>query len=638
VHFASLAALREPELVAETIANALEATTSDAFPALSAIENVIREKPTLLLLDNFERVISGGGTVSELLSDCPGLKVIVTSRSPLRIRGEHEVEVLPLALPPSDLRREDIGNCPAIQLFVESAKAVRPNFEVDEKSAGVIAEICRQLDGLPLAIELAAATTRVLTPEMLLERLRDRFADLRTGSRDMPERHQRLNDTIAWSYDLLDDETKEAFAQLGVFRGGFTLDAAEKVCESDADVFALVSSLTEQSLVRADVRSGDVARFSMLSTIRHFAWLRLEESSHKELVVDNHARFFVSMTEGMSRPEGRSPEALDKVEIELDNIRRAFEWLLEQGDPDPVASAMSESWWLWWWRGYLREGRLWADRCLAAPGLGREARAKALSARAIFAIWSREYELAVPMFIEASEVARETGDTRSLAYADIGLGLVRALTTSMQEGVALIRRGTAALEDMDDAVGATTGLAAITWVQGITRQFDDTDETFLLTLERARTIGSDGDMGIAESALAQYRMARGESDGVYDLIGSSLEHLARARHVGSTILTLEVVAELIMPVDPTRAVCILAATAAIRSDMGTEVPPRAADRLEQLLEEGLERLGDRFDESSDRGSRLGFAEAIDQGREALAALQADTPPTALVSHPNQAQT
>ena len=622
-YFVPLAGLREPDLVGESIAAALDIPTSDPYPARAAVAELIQERRALFVLDNFEQVVAAAAVVAELLAACPQLKVLVTSRAPLRVRGEHEYEVLPLPLPPDACADEDLTGYASVELFVESARAVRAGFELDARSAPAVVAICRQLDGLPLAIELAAAMVRVLSPDMILARLCERVTDLAGGLRDLPERHRRLADTIAWSYDLLDEPAKAYFAQLSVFRGGFTLDTAEQVCEvPGCDVFSAIASLSEQSLLRADVDVEHGARFSMLETIRRFAWERLEERPDREDVLARHARAFAALVEEAGRHGGRRPEAMDRIEVELDNVRRAFEWFLGRGEADPVADAMWESWWFWWMRGYLREGKLWADRCLGCPDLAPASRARVLAARAVLAIWSREYELAVAAFGEAREIARQTGDRRSMAYSDVGCGLVCALTRSMEEGTAMMRHGIEAFDELGDETGATTGLAAISWVQAIKREFGESDDVFREALARAERNGSGVDMGIAESALAQYRMSRGETDGVLDLVAASLEHLAEARHIGSTILTLEVVAELGVGGDAARdSAVLLGATDAIRGAMGTAVPPQAAARLEDLVGAARKQLGPEFDAAWATGSKMGFADAVEQGRAVLAALR-----------------
>jgi hypothetical protein len=272
--------------------------------------------------------------------------------------------------------------------------------------------------------------------------------------------------------------------------------------------------------------------------------------------------------------------------------------------------------------GYLSEGKLWADRCLDAPRIGRQPRARALAARGMFAIWSGDYDFAVPALLEAAAVARETGDDRILGYADVAVGLVRGLTGATDDGMAAIRRGIATFEAIDDDVGAATGFVAMSWTQGITRQFDDSDEVLVRALHRAQEISSVVDVGIAEAALAQFRMSRGETEGVHDLIGASLEHVAEARHIASAILTLEVIAELGIRADAIRtSVALMAATAAIRSSLGTRVPPQAAARLEQLLATGRQHLAEGFDSAFERGAEMDFAEAVALGHALLAELR-----------------
>jgi hypothetical protein len=335
-------------------------------------------------------------------------------------------------------------------------------------------------------------------------------------------------------------------------------------------------------------------------------------------VLERHGQVFVALAEQVGAPGGRRRRALDLIEVELDNIRAAFGWQLEKGRPEPVARAIGESWWFWWTRGHVKEGKQWSERCLQSADLGQEARARALGARAMFALWSGEYELAVPAFREAAETGRSTGDRTSVAYADIGLGLVRSVTASMQEGTELIRRGIAAFEELGDEAGATTGLAALSWVQGITRRFDAGDDVLRRAVDRARSSGSEVDIGITEAALAQLHLSRGETGPAVDLLATSLTQLAAARHIGSTILTLEVIAELgLAHGESWRSATVLGATAAIRSTMGTRVPPAAAARLDQLRQQAGAHLGDDLGRAIEAGSAMGLADAVEQGRAVL---------------------
>jgi predicted ATPase len=630
--FVPLADLRDPGLIGQAVAAALGVAPTDSSSAVAAVAEFLRDRRALLVLDNFEPVVAGAPTVAQLLEACPELTVMVSSRTALRLRDEREIDVGPLAVPEAVGGSRGPETYAAVQLFTEAARAVRPAFSMDERSGAVVAEICRLLDGLPLALELAAAMVRILTPEALLERLRKRRTDLGLGLRDMPERHRTIRATIAWSYDLLDDPAKELLEQLGVFRGGFTLERAEEICEVE-DVVGTVATLAEHSLVRTEVHCGCGARFSMLGTIRQFAADRLEARAGAAALRFRHARAFVELAGAVDGPGGRDAVTLDEVEVDLDNVRQAFEWLLATGETEEVAAAMGRSWWFWWIRGYVAEGKLWAERCLASTDaaspdaaspdpastdLTEAARALALLARAMLAVWSGEYEAALPAF----EAAAAGGDRRTAAYADIGVGLVRAITTSVTEGRRLIARGVAALADVGDDAGFASGLAASAWVQGITRAFDDDEQTLRDGLARVRATGSDVDVGIVESALAQLLMRDGPTPTVGDLLASALERFARARHIGSTILTLEVIAELALGASAAReATVVLGATAAIRQKLGTRVPPAAAARLERLVGQARASLGEGFGAAFELGSAMGYAEAVDRGRTLLARLR-----------------
>ena len=615
VFFVPLAGLREPEMVADAIAAALDVGSADADAgAVLAVQHVLRDQPALLVLDNFEQVIDAAATVVELLQAAPSLRILVTSRAPLRVRGEQEMELLPLT-PAADASP---AQSPAVQLFADRAQAVRRDFAVDERSAAAIAEICRELDGLPLAIELAAGTMRVLTPTALLARLRGGSRDLRGGARDAPERHRGLNDAIAWSYELLAPSTRALFAQLSAFRGGFSLETAERVCAPDADVLSGVATLTEHSLVRARVEPAWGARFSMLTTIRHFAADRLGESQQRRAVLDRHASTFLALTARVGLPRGHDADLLDEVELELDNVRRAFEWSLESGDVEAVGEGVWQSWWFWWARGYPREGRMWAARCLADRSLNSAVRARVLTADALLAIWSGDYGAAVSSFHEARPLANEAGDARTLAYADVGVGLVVGVTRSVDEGIDVIMRGVKTSEEMGDDPAAAVGLTAAVWLRGITRQFRDADRLFDQAWIRSLDAGSPLETGIVQAAVAQYRIARGDLAGACEAARDSLEILAGTRHVGSVILTLEVIAEIAMALEATAdATVLLGATAVIRSGMATRVPPVAAIRLDSLLETARQRLPGDVDRLADEGSRMPLADAVDLGHTVL---------------------
>lgn len=622
VFFVPLATVREPGLLGEAIATALGVAPGEAGSGVLAVRSVLSDRPALLVLDNLEQVVEGAPVIGELLGAAPQLSVLATSRAPLRLRGEREVEVLPLAVQPAGALPD--AAFPAVQLFVERAQAVRADVTAGDATAADVAEICRLLDGLPLAIELAAAMTRVLPVSSLLERLRGGPSRLSGGLRDVPERHRGLADTIAWSYDLLEEPSRALFAQLSVFRGGFSLETAERVCQVDGDLLAGVAALTEQSLVRARVAERAGPRFAMLGTIRYFAAERLAESPQGESVLARHAEVFLELAERVGGSGGHDPAVLDAVELELDNVRRAFEWCQERGEADRLAEAVWRSWWFWWSRGFPKEGRLWADRCLAAPSLSPGARGRALTTRALLAIWSGEYALAVAAFDEAAPLVAATGDALTAAYIEVGRGLVVGVTRSVPGGAAVIRRAVAAFEGLGDGAGATVALAAASWLHGITRDFDGAEELLTQAAARASHAGSPLEAGLVEAAVAQYRMTRGDEQGAYEAVAHSLEDFASTRHVGSLILTLEIVAELALDAGrPAQAVVLLGATAAIRQGMGTRVPPQAAARLTTLLDTARDRLPEEFDDLVTDGARLTLPAAVERGRVLIAELRGD---------------
>src|SRR5215207_8989962 len=338
VFFVALAAIADPTLVAPAITRTLGLAESGNQTAEELLEGYLRDRQVLLVLDNFEQVLESASLLDALLSAAPGLKVLATSRTALRLYGEHEFPVPPLSLP-------DIASLPpvehltryeAVRLFVDRARAIRPDFSLTEENAPAVIEICSRLDGLPLAIELAAARIKLLPPQAMLSRLGNRLKLLTGGARNLPERQRTLRNAIAWSHEMLDEGEKTLFARLAVFSGGSTLEAIEAVCDAEGDlpVDALdgVSSLLDKSLLRQEEGLEGEPRFAMLETIREYAREELEESGDAEEVKRAHAEYFLALAEEAD-PELKGPgqlEWLQRLETEHDNMRAAFTWALRQ--------------------------------------------------------------------------------------------------------------------------------------------------------------------------------------------------------------------------------------------------------------------------------------------------------------------
>jgi predicted ATPase/class 3 adenylate cyclase len=435
VFFVALAPIIDPALVASAIAEPLGVVEAGDQPLKEGLKDYLRGKELLLLLDNFEQVLGAAPLVGELLSACPKLKVLATSRSVLRVYGEQEYPVPPLELPrPGRLPAIDrLTQYEAVRLFIERAKAARPDFSVTDENAPAVAEICARLDGLPLAIELAAARIKLLTPGAMLERLGSRLKLLHGGSRDLPERQRTLRGTIEWSHALLEEGERVLFARLAVFSGGRTLEAIETICDARGDlpVDALegVSSLLDKSLLRQEEGPEGEPRFVMLETIHEYARERLEASGEAEEVRRLHAAYFLALAEE-AEPELSGADqlaCLERLEAEHDNMRAALSWSLEK-EPETalrLAVALAR---FWEKRSYFSEGSSWLEAALRlsdrveAATTHSATRARLLSEAGTFAFFRTDFEHAIVLHGKALELYRELGDDSGVAFALLCLG------------------------------------------------------------------------------------------------------------------------------------------------------------------------------------------------------------------------
>jgi predicted ATPase/DNA-binding CsgD family transcriptional regulator len=431
IAFVPLARLRDPRLVTATIAGALGITSPDP-EAADALRAYLRPRSVLLLLDNFEHVLDAGTLLADLLTACPRLTALVTSRARLRISGEHVVAVAPLALPgQGPVTANGVDRYDAVRLFVERAKAVHPGFVLADDNAGAVVEICRRLDGLPLAIELAAARSALLPPAALLARMERRLPVLTDGPRDMPERLRTMRAGIAWSYDLLSPAERGVFRNLSVFAGASALAAVEEVASAgDVDVLDVVSGLVEKSLLQRD--PGDVGdlRVAMLETIREYALDQLA-SGEEDTVRRAHARYYCRLAT-TAEANLRGPQQQrwrDDLEADLDNFRAALAWTLrDPADPQDAEVGLrlvGALWYFWFQRGLTVEGRHWLIRALASgPRAGRD-RAQALLGAGTLSWRQGDSGTARGYLDESVELWRAVADPAGLAEALHVLGHVR---------------------------------------------------------------------------------------------------------------------------------------------------------------------------------------------------------------------
>jgi predicted ATPase/class 3 adenylate cyclase len=433
--FVDLSSVTDPTLVPSALAQALGVPEVAGRTILDAITGHLRDKELLLVMDNFEQVAEAAPLIEDLLTAAAKLKVIVTSRIVLSVRGEQEYAVPPLE-PPDPARLPDLPTLrqiEAVLLFTQRALAANPEFRVTEKNAPAVAEITARLDGLPLAIELAATRTKVLTPEQILPRLQNRLSILTSGARTLPQRQRTLRDAIAWSYDMLDESERRLFERLSVFAGGWTLESAEAVCdpaELGLDILDGLTSLVDKSLVRrADPAEGSL-RFSMLETIREFGLEQLATGSDIDVVVRRHAEYFLDLAveaEAHLTADDQG-EWLDRCDREHANIRAALRWAIDEGEAERAQEAAGALWRFWQQRGHLAEGRRWFEEVLAMPtGQGRTpARAKAMIGAGGIAWWQQDRESAGVFYEGALVVEREVGDPARIAEALYNLAFVVA--------------------------------------------------------------------------------------------------------------------------------------------------------------------------------------------------------------------
>jgi predicted ATPase len=369
-----LVLIRAPALLVPTIADAVGIGEEGGRPRLERLKEGLRAMRLLLVLDNFEQIIPAAGLLADLLWSCPHLKALVTSREVLRVRGEHVFTVHPLSVLVSKraTASELLSQSAAVQLFVERAAAAKPDFAITDENAPAVAELCQRLDGLPLAIELAAARSTLFPPEALLARLSSRLQLLTGGPRDLPARQQTLRNTIAWSYDLLTDSEQKLFRRLCIFTGGRTLDAIAAVCtaagELDSEIVDGLGSLLDKSLLWQDAGASREPRFLMLETIWEYGLEQLEHSGEAEVTRRAHADYYLQLVDQSERHlwGGAQAQTLDRLEQEHDNLRAALTWhLAHEEGVEPALWMAGLLWRFWEMRGHWTEGQQWLERALS---------------------------------------------------------------------------------------------------------------------------------------------------------------------------------------------------------------------------------------------------------------------------------
>ena len=554
--------MTNPVLVPVAIASALDLGDTSGESPRDLVFAHLRDRHLLLVLDNFEQVMSAVPLVADLLTRCPRLRVVATSRERLSLRGEQELPLPPLALPKTPLRRatddtsaeeasaaiEEVRRAEAVRLFVSRAQSVKPGFEITAANAAAVVEICSRLDGLPLAIELAAARIRLLSPDALLARFDRRLDVLERGPRDLPARQQTMRDTIAWSYDLLDPDEQRLFTHLSIFAGGATLEAAAAIAGDPeggggmADL-ELIESLADKSLIQL---TGDEPRIRMLQTIRDFGQERLAESPERQVIAQRHAGYFLALAEESEQLLAGSEQTrwLDLLEREQANLRAAIDWLRDEGQIEEALRLGGALWRFWWLRGDIDEGRQQLESLLAqtAP-VSPAVRAKALNGAGVLAESQGDWDTATRFHEESlRDLAADRGSARCR------LVLEQSRRRGHQPGRLRPGASLARGESRRRRAGTRHGQ----YRHGIERSradralppdYDQATALWTRSLTLFRALGDESHVARALNNLGTVAMELGEYERAQDLFSESL---ALHRHVGDrqgTASTLNNLAE-----------------------------------------------------------------------------------------------
>jgi len=569
-----LAALRDPKLVLESAARALGAR--------NGLAEHVADKRLLLLFDNFEHLLGAAADVAGLIAACPNLDLLVTSREPLHVSGEQEYPVPPLA------PEEGVG------FFLARARAVKPDFRPD----AAVAEICRRLDDLPLALELGAARVKALSPQQILERLERRLPLLTGGARDLPERQRTLRAAIEWSYDLLSPAEQRLFARLSVFRGGCTLEAAEEICEVDLD---LLHSLVDKSLLRHREE-----RYAMLETIQEYAAEKLEESGEAAQLGRRHAEWFLELAEEAEPHLRGSPkEWLDRLEREHDNIRAALDRLVTACEGEAAQRLTGALWRFWSMRGYPAEAKRQLERALAADRRPTAARGKALNGATVMALETGDYATARLRAEQALALSRTIGDAWGTAVSTQLLGNVRADERDYEAARELFEEALERFTDLGEEHYVLLAMRLVAWMHFELGNLPRARALHEEVVRRAQAAGNQRMQATSLGALGEYALEEGRIQEALPLLAESARICRGLDERPELMVQLWRLARLLTLVGRTAdGTQVFAAAEALREEMGAS-PYRW---MEALNADTLARIRDQLDEAT-------FAAAWEEGRK-----------------------
>ena len=587
IFFVELAAIFDFSIVPSTIARALSLREEGARPIIETVTDYLASKQILLILDNFEQVVESAPVVSDLLRAAPGLKVIVTSRVSLLVSGEHEYPVPPMALP--DAQRlpdlEVLSEYESIDLFLKRARSVKPDFALTDDNAPIIVEICVRLDGLPLAIELAAARARLLSPHEILTRLGQSLSLLSKPGRDVPQRQRTLMDAIGWSYELLDPELQTLFRTLGVFRGGWALDDVESVAHREGalgvDVIDGLESLISSSLVRAWETDEGETWFVMLQTIREFALQSLADGGELQHFRMVHARYFADLARS-AEPEIFNDDQHwpDRLDLEHDNLRAALRRFIDAGEIQEGLVMATHLWRFWQIRSHLAEGRAWLTALLDFPKNKSDpaTRGAALIAIGGLTYWQNDFAMTRVHYEEALDTFESIGDQRGIAEALYNLGFLFLIDGDTKHSLEIHGRSLAIYRDLEDELNVAFAKWGLAMAYVRDRELDEAARLAresLGTFERHRNWYG---RLLGEFVLIQIDRIAGDHDKVLALARESLQRPESQKDASTMPSLLEVQANSEIAIGrPRRGLKLAAAAAQMRAEYGGGAPPPLLD-------------------------------------------------------------
>ncbi len=603
VYHVGLMSIQNPALVAKMIAATLDVPDPPHDSVNEVLKRALRNKHLLLLLDNFEHVIQAAPLVTELLTAAPRLKILVTSRAVLHLYGEQEYPVMPLALPDPAQEIEHLRQNEAVTLFVQRAQAAHPAFHLTVDNAAVVAEICARLDGLPLAIELAAARGKLLSPQMMLERLQDRFGELADGPRDLPDRQRTLRGVMDWSYALLNEDEKRLFARLSVFIGGCTLAAAEAICQRGLTLPVLdgLMSLMDKSLVLQDETVDGEPRFWMLETVREYAWMQLEAYDEAESLRRDHARYFVAYVERAEPELFRADQFtwLERLEEEHDNLRAALAWALDGADRALGLKLAGHLGWFWYLQGHEVDDRI--EQALdSSPEVPPDIRARAMNLLAGSLIYIPGRQTQAKHWLDAAvQLSRQAGNPIRLAWS---LGFMTSILPQFQhitpeELSALIEEALHLFRGHHDEFGINWALNAQGELIRSQRRYQEAIPIYRESLEGFIRMGNAWYCTQVRTNMGWAYFHLGEVNRAYDLFREALAPHARQyniRHIAACLSGFAVCYRMRGQLED--AARLLSAIEARLKATGVWLHP--ADRAD--FERTLEVVRDRLEDSAFR--------------------------------------